>query len=56
MGRGIGSIGPTVLLALLGLPVVALAGLWWRLFPSERREVRHPLLDEIPAADGIAEG
>lgn len=40
MARGLGLIGPTVLMALIGLPIVALAGLWWRLFPPDRHRER----------------
>ncbi len=54
MDRGLGLIGPTVLLAILGLPIVALAGLWWRLFPPERAKARRPMLGAIPATGDLA--
>ena len=54
MDRGLGLIGPTVLLAILGLPIVALAGLWWRLFPPERAKARRPMLGAMPATRDLA--
>ncbi|HEY7852865.1 MAG TPA: hypothetical protein VIB82_07800 [Caulobacteraceae bacterium] len=43
MARGSGTIGPTLLLAMLGLPMAALAGLYWRFFPPSGRS-----LDDLP--------
>ena len=54
MGRGLGLIGPTVLLAVLGLPIVALAGLWWRLFPPEQVKARVPMLGAMSASADLA--
>ncbi len=49
MPRGPGTIGPTLALALLGLPIAALAGLYWRLFPpSVSQGVPRPALDDAP--------
>ena len=56
-GRGLELIGPTLVLAVIGLPVVVLAGLYWRLFPPGRRRLPTPALDELPlVADAAAEG
>ncbi len=55
MGRGLGSIGPTLVLALLGLPLAVLAGLWWRIFDRQAEETPIPDLDDLPVVEAIAE-
>ena len=52
------SIGRTLLLALLGLPIALVAGLYWRYFPlREPHSARRPALKAAPInAEPAVEG